>query len=277
MADVEKRIALLIDADNAPASKIDEVLAEVARHGVANVRRAYGNWKSANLRQWEQVLHEYAIRPVQQFAYSKGKNASDMAMVVDAMDLLYAGKLDAFAIVSSDADFTPLVMRLLTEGLKVYGFGERKTPLPFVNACSQFTYVEALGEQPDDARAARADDDRPASGAGETPAGGAKAPPATLQPRPGTELRGDTRLVTLLRGAVEATADDHGWATLAAVGKQIANRASFDPRNHGYRKLSDLVTASGLFEERRHELNVFIRDKRHPEARRAAGGGREAQ
>ena len=145
MAEPEKRIALLIDADNAPAGKIDLVLAEVARHGVANVRRAYGNWKSSNLKGWEAVLHEYAIRPIQQFAYSSGKNASDMAMVIDAMDLLYARNLDGFAIVSSDADFTPLVMRLLTDGMKVYGFGEKKTPSPFVNACSKFTYVEALG------------------------------------------------------------------------------------------------------------------------------------
>nr|WP_219588433.1 NYN domain-containing protein [Kocuria flava] len=142
----EKRIALLIDADNAPASKIDVILAEVARHGAANVRRAYGNWKSPHLQQWEAVLHAYAIRPIQQFAYSTGKNASDMAMVIDAMDLLYAGSVDGFAIVSSDADFTPLVMRILTDGHKVYGFGQRQTPEPFINACSQFTYVESLGE-----------------------------------------------------------------------------------------------------------------------------------
>ena len=142
----DKRIAVLIDADNAPASKIDVILAEVARHGAANVRRAYGNWKSPHLKPWEDTLHAYAIRPIQQFAYTSGKNASDMAMVIDAMDLLYSRNLDGFAIVSSDADFTPLVMRILTDGLKVYGFGERKTPEPFVNACSQFTYVEGLGQ-----------------------------------------------------------------------------------------------------------------------------------
>ena len=153
MADDEKRIALLIDADNAPASKIDVILAEVARHGVANVRRAYGNWKSPNLKPWEDTLHAYAIRPMQQFDYSSGKNASDMAMVIDAMDLLYTRTMDAFAIVSSDADFTPLVMRILNDGLKVYGFGEKKAPEPFVNACSQFTYVEGLlqpSAKPDD-------------------------------------------------------------------------------------------------------------------------------
>jgi uncharacterized LabA/DUF88 family protein len=136
MADDGKRIALLIDADNAPAGKIDAILAELARHGVANVRRAYGNWKSHRLKGWEDALHAYAIQPIQQFAYSTGKNASDMAMVIDAMDLLYARNLDGFAIVSSDADFTPLVMRLRADSMRVFGFGEDKTPQPFVQACS---------------------------------------------------------------------------------------------------------------------------------------------
>lgn len=270
MSESEKRIAVLIDADNAPASKVDEILAEVARHGVANVRRAYGNWKSSNLKQWEAVLHEYAIRPIQQFAYSKGKNASDMAMVVDAMDLLYGGRLDGFALVSSDADFTPLVMRLLTDGVKVYGFGERKTPLPFVNACSQFTYVEALGDGTADGVAPPAGDGRPATAQDAAVPAIAPAP----APTPGPQLRGDTRLVNLLRGAVEASADDHGWAALGAVVNQITNRASLDPRNHGYRKWVDLVSAIGLFEVRRQELAVYVRDRRHPEYR---SGGRSGQ
>ena len=237
MAEPEKRIALLIDADNAPAGKIDVILAEVARHGVANVRRAYGNWKSSNLKQWEAVLHEYAIRPIQQFAYSSGKNASDMAMVVDAMDLLYARNLDGFAIVSSDADFTPLVMRLLTDGVKVYGFGEQKTPKPFVNACSKFTYIEALGAPADNGKAE-----------------------ATAK-KTAKELRGDTRLVQMLRSAVESGSGDDGWANLSVVGSQISNQASFDPRNYGYGKLSDLVKASGLFEIKQEGKLVLVRDK----------------
>jgi uncharacterized protein (TIGR00288 family) len=195
----EKRIALLIDADNAPASKVDVVLAEVARHGVANVRRAYGNWKSPHLQQWKAALHPYAIRPMQQFAYSIGKNASDMAMVIDAMDLLQAGSVDAFALVSSDADFTPLVMRILADGLKVYAFGKRKTPEPFVNACSLFTYVEGLGQVPVSPNASAE--------------GGVDR----------KKLRSDTRLVLLVRNAVEATNGDDGWAHLAAVGSQIGN------------------------------------------------------
>ena len=236
----EKRIALLIDADNAPASKIDVVLAEVARHGVANVRRAYGDWKSPYLQQWEAVLHPYAIRPMQQFAYSTGKNAADMAMVIDAMDLLSGGSVDAFALVSSDADFTPLVMRILADGLKVYGFGERKTPEPFVNACSLFTYVEGLGQSPvsaDSSLEERAD------------------------PR---KLRGDTRLVLLMRNAVEAASGDDGWANLSAVGSQIGNQASLDSRNYGYQKLSELIDAIGLFDLKRANQTVLVRDKRAP-------------
>ncbi|WP_345781859.1 NYN domain-containing protein [Stenotrophomonas sp. HITSZ_GD] len=251
----EKRIALLIDADNAPASKIELILPEIARFGVANVRRAYGNWKSPHLKGWEAVLHTHAIRPMQQFAYSSGKNASDMAMVIDAMDLLYARNLDGFAIVSSDADFTPLVMRLLTDGMKVYGFGEKKTPEPFVNACSKFTYVEALG-------APLAADDVSSAAA----------------PKDGKALRGDTRLVQLLRGAVDSAADDDGWAHLGAVGKQVANQASFDSRNYGYRKLSDLIRATDLFEVRQVDQVIYVRDRPKgkptpaPKAKPKAGG-----
>lgn len=122
----EHRIALLIDADNSPAGKIDEVLDELAKYGVINIRRAYGDWKSRHLKAWEEVLHEYAIQPMQQFAYTKGKNATDAAMIIDAMDLLYTKQLDGFGIVSSDSDFTPLVMRIRANGIKVFGFGEKK-------------------------------------------------------------------------------------------------------------------------------------------------------
>ncbi|MGY1425955.1 NYN domain-containing protein [Lysobacter sp. A289] len=260
MADTDKRIALLIDADNAPAAKIDVILAEVARYGVANVRRAYGDWKNPHLKSWEGCLHQYAIRPVQQFAYSRGKNASDMAMVIDAMDLLYARNLDGFAIVSSDADFTPLVMRLLTDGVKVYGFGEKKTPEPFVNACSKFTYVEALG-QPEQVGASAA-----------TPASSASA------------LRSDARLLQMLRGAVDSASSDDGWSRLGAVGQQIGNQASFDSRNYGYRKLSDLIEATGVFDVRRDEQTVLVREKparatakKAPARKKAAPATRAAQ
>ncbi|CAD0353967.1 hypothetical protein CFBP2044_39030 [Xanthomonas hortorum pv. cynarae] len=177
-------------------------------------------------------------------------------MVIDAMDLLYARNLDGFAIVSSDADFTPLVMRLLTDGMKVYGFGEKKTPAPFVNACSKFTYVEALGEQ--------------AAAAGDTAAGRKDA----------TALRSDTRLVQMLRNAIDSAREDDGWALLSAVGKQVANQASFDPRNYGYRKLSDLVRAIGLFEIKQDEQALWLRDApkggRAKAAQSAAAGSAQA-
>jgi uncharacterized protein (TIGR00288 family) len=272
----EKRIALLIDADNAPAAKIDLILAEVARYGVANVRRAYGNWKSANLRSWEEKLHEYAIRPIQQFAYSKGKNASDMAMVIDAMDLLYARNLDGFAIVSSDADFTPLVMRLLTDGVKVYGFGEKKTPEPFVNACSKFIYVEGLARPAGTEAAADIADTDTADAADPAATASAAADVATddvaaddaaaehkaaIAPRSAGELRSDTRLLLMLRTAISAAAGADGWSLMSKVGNLIANQASFDPRNYGYRKLGELIEAMGLFEVRRNNLLMSVREK----------------
>lgn len=242
------RIALLIDADNAPAGKIDVVLAELARHGIANVRRAYGNWKSPNLQRWEAALHPNAIQPIQQFAYSTGKNASDMAMVVDAMDLLHSGRFDAFAIVSSDADFTPLVMRLRAHNMRVFGFGEQKTPEPFVNACSTFLYI----------------DDKPPSAA----AGDAADAIAPRKPVPSAKLRQDTQLVNLLREAVEAEKDEDGWSNLAAVGHNINNRASFDQRNYGYAKLSALLEATELFETRREGMHLLVRAKPGRSAKR---------
>ena len=236
------RIALLIDADNAPAAKIDVVLAELARHGIANVRRAYGNWKSPSLGKWEQALHPNAIQPMQQFALSTGKNASDMAMVVDAMDLLHSGRFDAFAIVSSDADFTPLAMRLRAQNMRVFGFGEKKTPEPFVNACSTFLFID---EQPTGAKAT-----------------GDSAASAATPPVPTAKLRQDTKLVNLLRDAVEAEKEDDGWAKLSAVGVNIRNRGPFDSRNYGYGKLSGLIEATELFEMRRDEdHHPYVRAK----------------
>lgn len=242
MSEADSSIALLIDADNAPAGKIDVILAEVARHGTAHVRRAYGNWTKPALKSWAEALHPYAIQPIQLYDYSKGKNASDIAMVIDAMDLLASGRMQAFALVSSDADFTPLVMRIRSAGLKVYGFGQQQTPEPFVNACSQFTYLERLG-QPAPAQADAPDE-------------------AAAAPRDPKSLRGDTRLVNMLRSAIEAEADEEGWATLSAVGKQVRNQASFDPRNYGYRQLAQLVEAIGLFETRREGQVVKARDRR---------------
>jgi len=236
----ENSIALLIDADNSPASRIEDVLDELANYGVIDIRRAYGNWKSPNLQSWEAVLHEYAIQPMQQFAYSKGKNATDMALSIDAMDLLYTKQLEGIALVSSDSDFTPLVMRLRADGLKVFGFGEEKTPMPFVNACSRFLYLEKLEK--------------------EEPTQAAKASPAAR--KSAKELKGDAKLMTWLRNAVASAADEEGWAHLGAVGNHISKQSSFDQRNYGYARLGDLIATIDLFETDKRGPAVYVRDKR---------------
>ncbi|HNB63069.1 NYN domain-containing protein [Zoogloea sp.] len=270
----ESHIALLIDADNCPAAKIEEILDELAKYGVINIRRAYGNWKSPGLKSWEAVLHEYAIQPMQQFAYTKGKNATDSAMIIDAMDLLYSQNLDGFCLASSDSDFTPLVMRIRANGLKVFGFGEKKTPSPFVNACSKFLYLENLGATDADTPAsevppaavpsARAEPD---GGAGRGAAAGDAGKAAESSTRPVArptprELRGDARLVNLLRKSVEAAADDEGWAALGEVGQHISKQASFDSRNVGYARLRDLMQDIGLFDVSQRDKAIYVRDKR---------------
>jgi uncharacterized LabA/DUF88 family protein len=228
------RLAVLIDADNAQASITEGLLAEVAKYGTAHVKRAYGDWTRTNLAGWKEQLLDQSIQPIQQFAYTKGKNATDAAMVIDAMDLLYSGRFDGFCIVSSDSDFTRLAARLRESGMTVYGFGERKTPKPFVAACDKFVYVENLRFTDEDEDAA-------------SDAPGAK--PAKRKPATATQLKGDAALVSLLRNAVEAASDDDGWAPLSSVGTIITKqRPDFDSRSYGYGKLSDLIAATLLFE-----------------------------
>jgi len=237
MMDTEKRLALLIDCDNASAAAIEGVLSELAKFGVITIRRAYGNWKNQNLRGWEEKLHPHAIVPIQQFQYTSGKNATDAAMIIDAMDILYDQRVDGFALMTSDSDFTPLVMRLLSNGIKVYGFGEKKTPTPFVNACSQFIYTENLE-----------DSEEEEEGEGEKEKSKAQAKPRRRRRMPEKELRGNNSLVQLLSKAVELSANDDGWANLGKVGNYISNNSSFSSVNFGYSKLSDLLKAIGLFE-----------------------------
>jgi uncharacterized protein (TIGR00288 family) len=269
--DKELRIALLIDADNSPPDKIDEILTELSTLGVINIRRAYGNWTKSGLNGWQAKLLEYAIRPVQQFDYSKRKNATDMFMTVDAMELLYDDKPDAFGIVSSDADFTPLVMHLRAKGSAVYGFGAAQTPKPFVNACSRFLYLESLGDSLPAAGVIESDSDgaaKPAAPAEppkatEVVAPGMPAKPATLRV-PTPELRKDARLLALLRDGVNSAQDESGWARVGAVGTQITNKTSFDPRNYGYATLTKLLAATQAFELRDEGTSkVSVRDKRH--------------
>jgi uncharacterized LabA/DUF88 family protein len=235
------RIALLIDCDNVSYTAIQGVLDELAKVGTVNVRHAHGDWNNPQLAGWRGVLHPHAIRPIQQFAYSKGKNATDAAMIIDAMDLLYSGNIDAFALMTSDSDFTPLVLRILESGLPVYGFGGLKTPQPFVDACSPFIFIENLVGDSDEA----------------------DAPSGAATRRTRNELRGDSALVRLLRTAVEQTSDDDGWADLGRVGQYISNNSSFSAINYGYKKLSDLIRASGLFDvETRADSGIWIRDGR---------------
>jgi uncharacterized LabA/DUF88 family protein len=231
------RLAVLIDADNAQPSITEGLLAEVAKYGTAHVKRAYGDWTAPQLKGWKDQLLSQSIQPIQQFAYTRGKNATDAAMVIDAMDLLYSGRFDGFCIVSSDSDFTRLAARLRESALTVYGFGERKTPKPFVAACDKFIYIENL----------TFDDSDDENDAAPTP--GASVRPPRRKPATATELKNDVSLVTFLRNALEAASDDDGWAPLAGVGNIITNqRPDFDPRSYGYGKLSDLITATTLFE-----------------------------
>lgn len=222
------KLAVLIDADNTQASIIEGLLAEVAKYGVASVKRIYGDWTNTNLRSWKDKLLEFAIQPVQQFSYTSGKNSTDSAMIIDAMDLLYTENLDGFCVVSSDSDFTRLAARLREDGKLVLGFGQRKTPKPFVAACDKFIYTEILREN-DEEKETKAEKE--------------------AQSRSQNDIKTDRRMKALLVSAVEDAADEFGWAYLGAVGTYIANRQpEFDPRNYGFRKLGDLIKACGLFE-----------------------------
>jgi len=238
-----ERLAVLIDADNAQPSIVEGLLIEIANYGVASVKRIYGDWTGPHLNGWKEVLLEYSIQPIQQFAYTKGKNATDSAMIIDAMDLLYTDNFDGFCLVSSDSDFTRLASRIRETGLMVYGFGEKKTPSAFVSACDKFIYTEVLRAKTDESKA--------------------------IKQKTTNQLKQDTKLVTLLRNAVEASSDDSGWSRLGPVGSNIAKQSpEFDSRNYGYAKLSALVTASDLFEIDVRENSstghkaIFVRDKK---------------
>ena len=244
-ASPQVRIALLIDADNAPAGKVGDILNDLATYGECNIRRAYGNWTKPQLKGWIDELHEAAIRPMQQFDLTTQKNASDMALAIDAVELLHAASPDAFAIMSSDSDFTPLVHYLREKGRAVYGYGRANTPAPFKSACTQFTIVDQLGEkaetQSDSERSGRPE-------SGQTPT---------------KQLKGDARLVNLLRGAIKAVADEDGWAAVGQVGQQIRNQSSLDWRNYGYANLTKLLKAVDLFELRDEgTTTVSVRDPR---------------
>jgi len=224
MPDRQARLAVLIDADNAQASIVNALLSEIAQYGVASVKRIYGDWTDNRLKGWKSSLLEHGINPVQQFAYTTGKNATDSALIIDAMDLLYSERLDGFCIVSSDSDFTRLASRIRESGLKVYGFGEKKTPKAFMSACDKFIYTEILRKSDEVAE-------------------------SKSRPAPEKRQKLDLRLLNTLRNAVDSTANEAGWSHLGSVGQNILNKSpEFDPRNYGFGKLRELLEASKLFD-----------------------------
>jgi uncharacterized LabA/DUF88 family protein len=235
----------LLDADNAQASVIQELLAEVSRYGTATIKRAYGDWTTTNLKGWKEVLHKMAIQPIQQFSYTTGKNSTDASLIIDAMDVLHDDTVDGFCLVSSDSDFTRLATRIREEGKVVYGFGERKTPEPFVAACDKFIYTEILRTEPEEAKPGQ---------------------------EPVAEL---PKLKPMLLNALNAIAREDGWTTLSALGSQI-NRShpSFDPRNYGVAKLGELIRQQAAYLDVK-EVKSGEGDavQTHLHVRRQAAGG----
>ena len=227
-----RNIALLIDADNTSPQAIDPVLTVMAELGQVNIRRAYGNFAKDNLAKWDRITNKFGIRPQQQFDISKGKNATDMAMTIDAIDLLYQGKVDGFGIMTSDSDFTPLVTRLRQDGILVYGFGEKKTPEAFRSVCTRFLYIDELI----------------ASTRDETP-----------EPKPASKLAEDDLEELILAAYREAKRDDEGYALLQQVGQIAGNRSSFDVRNYGFKRLSDLFASLDNFKIERRDNQVYVK------------------
>ncbi len=217
------RLAVLIDSDNTTASLTAELLAEIAKYGTPTIKRAYGDWTTQQLAGWKEELLRHAIQPIQQFAYTRGKNSTDSALIIDAMDLLYAGHVEGFVLVSSDSDFTRLATRLRESGMTVYGLGRRSTPEPFVAACDRFIYLDLLTPKPQaPARASTANDDP-------------------------TPRRPDLKKV--LSTAINSTSKDDGWSNLAEVGSYLSkSHAAFDPRDYGHAKLGELARAQPYVE-----------------------------
>jgi uncharacterized LabA/DUF88 family protein len=244
-----QKLAVLIDADNAQASVIQELLAEVSRYGTATIKRAYGDWTTTNLKGWKEVLHKMAIQPIQQFSYTTGKNSTDASLIIDAMDVLHTGSVDGFCLVSSDSDFTRLATRIREAGLVVYGFGERKTPEPFVAACDKFIYTEILRTKPEEAKA--------------------QATPTEINVKSAVEVAELPELAPMILTALDAAARDDGWAPLGPLGSQMnKNNPSFDPRNYGFSQLSKLMRKQDYLEVKEvstgdgsTSVHLFVRRK----------------
>jgi len=238
------RLAVLIDAENIPASSVQGLLEEVAKYGTPTFKRIYADWTKPHVVAWKNLLLEHAITPIQQYSYTSGKNATDSAMIIDAMDILYTGRVDGFCIVSSDSDFTRLATRLREAGMRVFGLGERKTPLAFISACDKFIYLEILKRQKE-----QVENERPA----EKPARRTTRPQKEAAPPPAEEetpIRPiDRQLVRLISESINDLADDDGWVALGDLGNMLLKKQpDFDTRNYGFKKLVPLIRSIDRFE-----------------------------
>ncbi|AUX85388.1 NYN domain-containing protein [Acinetobacter tandoii] len=255
-----KKFAVLIDADNSSISAISSVLEEVAKYGIASVKRVYGDWSNETLKKWRDVLLPHAITPVQQFAYTKGKDATDMILIIDAMDLLYAGALDGFCIVSSDSDFTPLASRIRENGLSVYGFGKKSTPEAFRKACDKFIFIENLISENE---LKNSEDEEVTNAQVRKIFDSSKTSDSKLA----NQLKDNIVIDVMDRGtlnliykAVKDNADENGWANLGMVGLYIsAVKPDFDSRNYGRAKLSGLIKTLNLFETKVEMSQMYLR------------------
>ena len=251
------RLAVLIDADNVPYSHVKGMFEEIAKYGTPTFKRIYADWTRPTVSGWKKVLLENAITPIQQYSYSKGKNSSDSAMIIDAMDILYTGKVDGFCIVSSDSDFTRLATRLREAGMKVIGIGEKKTLAPFITACDKFIYIEILSKDEEESQAPRS----------------RKKPelktPSEKPVKSGPPIKNiDHQLNKLLNDSITDLADENGWAFLGELGNLILKKyPDFDSRNYGYSKLLPLIKSLGTFEideretGKRNIRHVYVRIK----------------
>lgn len=244
----EVRLAVLIDADNVSSSNIQPMMEEIARYGNPTIKRIYGDWTRPNLGSWKTLLLDYALSPVQQFSYTTGKNATDSAMIIDAMDILFEGKIDGYCLVSSDSDFTRLAMRLRESGKLVIGIGEQKTPNAFISACDRFIFQEVIRGQnkPERKPAAKK---KTTTTTPDKQKAKPKQPEEAVQPEQPAIREIDDALIELISSSIEDVQDDNGWAFLAEIGNlMLKKQPSFDARNYGFTRLTPLIQSIGMFE-----------------------------
>jgi uncharacterized LabA/DUF88 family protein len=240
----DKKIAVLIDADNVSEKYIKYIIDEISNHGTPTYKRIYGDWTKPNLASWKNVLLNYSISPIQQYSYTTGKNSTDAALIIDAMDILYSNNVDGFCIVSSDSDFTKLAARLREAGMYVIGMGEKKTPTPFISACEQFKYLEVLASM------------------ASKPAEPTSVKEAQRQDEPKVGMTSINKLIGTIKTIITEISDEDGWASLGVLGSTINKRyPDFDTRNYGFTKLSPFISSLGHFETKSVNTSKYIRNK----------------